>query len=92
MNDDNPDPPVCPVSSGHPLAGTAAPGGSPLSGEIKVPRSIIRWSKWRQAARRAEHREARRNQQLPKMRPPSSAGKSSAKVPKGDGEPPRGRA
>lgn len=92
MNDDSPDFPVCPVSCGYPDAATDAPGGSEEMREIKVPRSIVRWSKWRQAARRAEQREARRNQQLPKMRPPSSAGKASAKVPPGDGEPPRGRA
>lgn len=46
----------------HPLP---APRGEDAGDtrELKVPRSIIRWSKWRKAALRAEHREVRRQLQ-----------------------------
>lgn len=46
----------------------AAQGGDEESRELKVPRSIVRWSKWRKAALRAEHRENRRTQQAVKAR------------------------
>jgi hypothetical protein len=41
------------------LAAQASGEDAELSGEIAVPRGIKRWSKWRQATLRAEHREAR---------------------------------
>ena len=34
--------------------------GDQASVEVSVPRGIIRWSKWRQAALRAESREVKR--------------------------------
>lgn len=62
---DSSDPtPLQPAAEGkdHPLP---APRGEDAGDtrELKVPRSIVRWSKWRKAALRAEHREVRRQLQ-----------------------------
>lgn len=48
----------------------------PDSPEIKVPRSIIKWSKWRQATLRAEHREARQQLRASAPRPDSHPSKN----------------
>ncbi|MFN0127581.1 MAG: hypothetical protein ACKV19_12940 [Verrucomicrobiales bacterium] len=47
------------------------------SPEIKVPRSIIKWSKWRQATLRAEHREARQQLRASTPRPDSHPSKNA---------------
>lgn len=64
MSDSSDPTPPPPAADGkaHPLP---APRGEDAgnSRELKVPRSIVRWSKWRKAALRAEHREVRRQLQ-----------------------------
>lgn len=57
----SPDSPDSLASAGRDSLGThPAQSARDEPGELKVPRSIVRWSKWRKAALRAEHRESRR--------------------------------
>jgi hypothetical protein len=69
MND-FPEPPSRTVATGgQPGPAVAASGERGEPKELKVPRSIVRWSKWRKAALRAEHRETRRNLQGSQAKP-----------------------
>jgi hypothetical protein len=73
MND-FPDPPARLASPGRsPGLTDAGQDGCEESKELKVPRSIVRWSKWRKAALRAEHRENRRTQQAAQARVANSS-------------------
>ena len=79
MNDspDSPDPVTSAGRSARESAAARDDREEPA--ELKVPRSIVRWSKWRKAALRAEYRESRRNPQGAAARAALSSGSLSAK-------------